>query len=81
MAGGSRTKIKQPVSLPARMCSRVAAVSMQTNIQISILTRVVTEASPWYQRTIKKGFGQRELELGFEGYTDTLWADKNIITH
>lgn len=81
MAGGSKTRIKEPVSFPTRMCSPVEAVSVQTNIQIGILARVMTEASPWYQRTVKKGFGQRELKLGFEGYTGTLWADKSIITH
>lgn len=44
---------------------------MQANIQISILTRIMTEVSPWSQRTIKKGFRKRAFELSLKD-TQTL---------
>ena len=55
------------------MCSLVEAAGMRTSMPVSPLTRATAEeAGPWYQRSVKKGFRKRELELRFEGYTNTL---------
>lgn len=70
--GGRRTKIKEPVPLLSRMYSLVEVVDMDTDIQISVLTRgTAKEAGPCYQKNVKKAFWKRKLKLSFEGHRET----------